>query len=44
VNAQSVWRGGRRVLAIGKVPAATVDHFARNVQHVPATAAAPARQ
>jgi sigma-E factor negative regulatory protein RseB len=44
VNAQSVWRGGRRVLAIGKVPAATVDQFARNVQHVPATVAAPARQ
>jgi len=44
VNAQSVWHGGRRVLAIGKVPAATVDHFARNVQHVPAPAAAPARQ
>lgn len=42
VNAQSVWRGGRRVLAIGKVPAATVDHFARNVQHVPAAKAAPA--
>jgi sigma-E factor negative regulatory protein RseB len=36
VNALSVWKGGRRVLAIGKVPAATVEHFARNVQPAPA--------
>jgi sigma-E factor negative regulatory protein RseB len=35
VNAQSVWKGGRRVLAIGKVPVATVEHFARNVQPAP---------
>ena len=32
VNAQSVWHDGRRVLAIGKVPAATVERFARNAQ------------
>jgi sigma-E factor negative regulatory protein RseB len=43
VNAQAVWRGGRRVMAIGKVPAATVEHFARNVQHVPTPAQAPAQ-
>jgi sigma-E factor negative regulatory protein RseB len=43
VNAQAAWHGGRRVLAIGKVPAATVEHFVHNVQHVPATAVAPAR-
>jgi sigma-E factor negative regulatory protein RseB len=44
VNAQAVWRGGRRVMAIGKVPAATVEHFAHNVQHVPTPASAkPAR-
>jgi len=36
INAQSVWRGGRRVMAIGKVPAVTVALFARNVQPVPA--------
>jgi sigma-E factor negative regulatory protein RseB len=36
VNAQAIWRGGRRVLAIGKVPVATVVHFARNVQPAPA--------
>jgi sigma-E factor negative regulatory protein RseB len=35
VNAQAVWKGGRRVLAIGKVPAATVEHFARHVQPAP---------
>ena len=40
VNAQAVWRGGRRVMAIGKVPAATVAHFARNVQAVPGKATA----
>jgi sigma-E factor negative regulatory protein RseB len=32
VNVHSLWRDGRRVVAIGKVPAATVDYFARNVQ------------
>jgi sigma-E factor negative regulatory protein RseB len=32
VNAQSVWRDGRRVLAIGKVPAATVERFAHGAQ------------
>ena len=32
VNALAAWRGGRRVVAIGKVPAATVALFARNVQ------------
>lgn len=32
VNAYSVSRGGRRVVAIGKVPAATVAQFARGVQ------------
>ena len=36
VNAQAIWRGGQRVIAIGKVPAATVVHFARNVQPAPA--------
>jgi sigma-E factor negative regulatory protein RseB len=36
VNAQAIWRGGRRVVAIGKVPAATVVRFARNVQPAPA--------
>ena len=37
VNALSVWRGGHRVMAIGKVPAATVEQFARHVQPVAAT-------
>lgn len=32
VNARSVWQGGRRVVAIGKVPSETVDRFARNVR------------
>jgi sigma-E factor negative regulatory protein RseB len=32
VNVHSVWQDGRRVVAIGKVPAATVDYFARNAQ------------
>jgi len=32
VNALSVWKDGRRVMAIGKVPAATVEHFASHVQ------------
>lgn len=36
VNVHSLWQDGRRVVAIGKVPAATVDHFARNVQPVAA--------
>jgi len=35
VNASSVWGNGRRVVAIGKVPARTVALFARNVQPVP---------
>jgi sigma-E factor negative regulatory protein RseB len=35
VNAQAIWKGGRRVLAIGKVPSATVEHFARHVQSAP---------
>lgn len=32
VNVHSVWQDGRRVVAIGKVPSATVDYFARNAQ------------
>jgi sigma-E factor negative regulatory protein RseB len=32
VTARSYWRGGRRVVAIGKVPELTVDYFARNLQ------------
>jgi sigma-E factor negative regulatory protein RseB len=43
VNAQSVWKGGRRVLAIGKVPAATVEHFARHVQPAPRAGSGQAR-
>jgi sigma-E factor negative regulatory protein RseB len=39
VNALAVWKGGRRVMAIGKVPAATVEHFARHAQPVPAPTA-----
>lgn len=35
VTARSYWQGGRRVVAIGKVPELTVDYFARNVQPVP---------
>jgi sigma-E factor negative regulatory protein RseB len=34
VNVHSLWQGGRRVVAIGKVPAATVGYFARNVRPV----------
>ena len=30
VNAYSLWQGPRHVVAIGKVPAATVEYFARN--------------
>lgn len=30
VNVRSLWGGGRRVVAIGKVPEATVEYFARN--------------
>lgn len=37
VTARSYWRGGRRVVAIGKVPELTVDYFARNVQPVART-------
>jgi sigma-E factor negative regulatory protein RseB len=43
VNVHSIWQGGRRVVAIGKVPAATVDYFARNV-HPAAGGGATARQ
>jgi sigma-E factor negative regulatory protein RseB len=43
VNAQAVWKGGRRVLAIGKVPAATVEHFARHVQPAPPAGSGQAR-
>lgn len=32
VNVHSFWQGGRRVVAIGKVPAATVDYFSRNAK------------
>lgn len=39
VNMHSFRQGGRRVVAIGKVPAITVDYFARNVQPVPGKAA-----
>jgi sigma-E factor negative regulatory protein RseB len=44
VNVHSLWQDGRRIVAIGKVPAATVDYFARNVQTLggrPASRAAP---
>lgn len=34
VHARSFWVDGWQVLAIGKVPAATVDHFARTVRPV----------
>ncbi len=34
VNAHSTWHAGRRVVAIGKVPAQTVDYFVRNTQPV----------
>ena len=34
VNVRSLWRGGRRVVAIGKVPEATVEYFARNASPV----------
>jgi sigma-E factor negative regulatory protein RseB len=37
VNVRSAWQGGRRVVAIGKVPAATVEQFVRNVRAPPAT-------
>ena len=39
VNVHSVWQDGRRVVAIGKVPAATVDYFARNARRVTGTIA-----
>ena len=32
VNAHSLWRDGRRVVAIGKVPAATVERFVRGAR------------
>ena len=35
VHARSFWLDGWQVLAIGKVPAGTVDHFARTVRPVP---------
>jgi len=34
VNMHSSWRDGRRVVAIGKVPAATVEYFSRNARPV----------
>lgn len=40
VNVHSFWQGGRRVVAIGKVPAATVTYFARNVRRAAETTAA----
>lgn len=40
VNVHSRWRDGRRVVAIGKVPAATVDYFARQAQAVAGKTAA----
>ena len=40
VNVHSFWQGGRRVVAIGKVPAATVDYFARNARPVGSKTAA----
>lgn len=43
VNVHSFWLAGRRVVAIGKVPAATVDYFARNVRPVGAGNTATAR-
>lgn len=36
VHSRSFWVDGWQVLAIGKVPAGTVDHFARTVRPVPA--------
>lgn len=36
VHARSFWLDGWQVLAIGKVPASTVDRFARTVRAVPA--------
>ncbi len=39
VNVHSVSRNGRRVVAIGKVPAATVDYFSRNAVPVNANLA-----
>lgn len=32
LHARTYWTGGWRVMALGKVPAATVDHFARNLR------------
>jgi len=40
VNVHSLWRDGRRVVAIGKVPAATVDYFAHQTQAVAGKTAA----
>lgn len=34
VNARSFWVDGWQVMAIGKVPADTVDHFARNLRAI----------
>lgn len=42
VNVHSIWQNGRRVLAIGKVPAATVGYFARNTRAVGAPLSLPA--
>ncbi|MEO6102045.1 MAG: MucB/RseB C-terminal domain-containing protein [Pseudoxanthomonas sp.] len=40
VNVHSTWANGKRIVAIGKVPAATVDLFAHNTRAVPSAAAA----
>jgi sigma-E factor negative regulatory protein RseB len=40
VNVHSRWRDGRRVVAIGKVPAATVEYFTRQAQAVAGKTAA----
>ena len=42
VHARSYWVDGWRVLAIGKVPLATVDRFARTVRALPAERTPPA--
>lgn len=40
VNAHSLWGDGRRVVAIGKVPAATVERFVRGARAGPSGSAA----
>ena len=39
VNVHSIWQDGRRVVAIGKVPAATVELFARQTHPLGGAAA-----